>query len=349
MHNFILDSPNTLNKLQAKHRAKVLEKLPTNLPIQITASLIEDEGYWKRCCKDKWQVCDVSAFGDSWKRMFFEKNLQKMVEEFVPGTTELTELNETVKLSAKYVRKLDIRQLLPPIKDPSRSLKDDASDEEENDGNEGPEMDHFDFSVIVPQLPYLEELRITYGVRDCGMNFEWHLFQFTAKDCLQLAQCLAAYKTLKVLHLCRSKVDDEKVRVLIKHILEHPGLTELDLSHNVIRDKGARGIGKLLTCSRLTKLNVGDNQIRAMGGQAIAHALTKNTTLTYLNLELNRLGDEGGQAIFRALLKNDTLQELYIATNDFREPTAAILAQVIIQNKSLKHLDLSNNRLGPVS
>ena len=35
------------------------------------------------------------------------------------------------------------------------------------------------------------------------------------------------------------------------------------------------------------------------GAQAIAHALTKNTTLKTLNIRLNRMGDEGGQAICR--------------------------------------------------
>ena len=28
-------------------------------------------------------------------------------------------------------------------------------------------------------------------VRDCGMNFEWNLFQFTARDCLLLAKVCA--------------------------------------------------------------------------------------------------------------------------------------------------------------
>jgi len=35
------------------------------------------------------------------------------------------------------------------------------------------------------------------------------------------------------------------------------------------------------------------------GASAIAHSLTKNTTLQVLNLRLNKIGDEGGQAICR--------------------------------------------------
>ena len=332
-----------------KHKQKVLEKLATTLPLKVTATVIEEEGYWQRCCKARWDICDVSAFGGSWKRMYFEKNLQNIIEKFVPETTDSTELDETLALSANYVKKLDITQLLPPVKETARGDGDDMSDAG-SDSGDGPEVDHFDFAPALKQLPNLEEFHLTYGVKDCGMNFEWNLFQFTARDCLLLAKCIAACKTLKVFRLHQSKVDDDKVRVLISHILDHPGLIELDLSHNMIGDRGARAVGKFLNNhSKLTRLNICDNVIRAAGAQAIAHALTKNTTLTQLNMRLNRLGDEGGQAICRALLKNNTLREVNLGSNDLTEPTAAILSQVVVQNSTVKNFDLSCNRLGPVS
>ena len=241
--------------------------------------------------------------------MYFERNLQEIIEQFVPETTDMTRLNETLPLSANYVKKIEIRQLLPPVREaPKGPDFDDASDAGSDAGDE-PECDHFNFGPVLKMLPNLEELHLTYGVKDCGMNFEWTLFQFTARDCLQLAQCVAACKHLKVFRLHRSKVDDDKVRVLISHILDHPSMVELDLSHNCIGDRGARAVGKFLNNhSQLTKLNLCDNQIRSLGAQAIAHALTKNTTLLELNLRLNRLGDDGGQAICRALLKNATLK-----------------------------------------
>lgn len=336
-----------INDLMPKHKKKVLEKLDTKIPLKVTAKLIEDEGYWKRCCKDRWEICDVSAYGDSWKRMYFEKNLENIIENFVPETSESNELFETLNLSANYIQKVEIKQLLPPVKDVPKGEADDLSDAG-SDAGDGPDIDHFDFSTVLLSLPNLTEFHVTYGVRDCGMNFEWNLFQFTARDCLMLAKCIAQCKTLKVFCLHRSKVDDDKVRVLISHILDHPSLLDLDLSHNIIGDRGARAIGKFLNNhSQLTKLNVSDNVIRAAGAQAIAHALTKNTTLVDLNLRLNRLGDEGGQAICRALLKNNTLTTINLGSNDLTEPTAAILSQVVIQNSTVKKIDLSSNRLGP--
>ena len=345
----ISDNSKVLDDLLLKHKQKVLDKIAVDLPLKITANLVQDEGFWKRCCKERWEICNVSAFGGSWKRMYFERNLQHIIEHFIPQSTDLTELNEILPLSANYIRKLDISQLLPPVKDTKVPEPDEISDAGSELGDE-PDTDHFDFSVVFPQLPHLEEFHVTFGVKDCGMNFEWNLFQFTAKDCLLLAKTIAACNTLKVFRLHRSKVDDDKVRVLISHILDHPSLQELDLSHNMTSDRGARAIGKFINNhSQLTMLNLCDNQIRAAGAQAIAHALTKNTTLKNLNLRLNRLADEGGQAVCRALLKNTTLTKINLGSNDLTEPTAAILSQVVSQNTTVKSIDLSCNRIGPVS
>lgn len=53
---------------------------------------------------------------------------------------------------------------------------------------------------------------------------------------------------------------------MISHILDHPAMLELDLSHNLIGDRGARAIGKFLNNhSKLIKLSVADNQIRGPG------------------------------------------------------------------------------------
>lgn len=78
----------------------------------------------------------------------------------------------------------------------------------------GDEMDtdHFDFNDIFKDLPELRTFCVTYGVRDCGMNFEWNLFQFTTRDCLQLSKCIATTKHLTSFSITRSKVrnkDDE--------------------------------------------------------------------------------------------------------------------------------------------
>jgi len=339
------------DELLERHRKKVLKQLPTSLPLKITSHLIDSEEYWERCCKDKWKINDVSKFGNKWKRLYFEKSLQAIVENFVPNQTDKTKLMEIVQLGAPYVHKLDVRQLLPPVEVEKKAVVFDDEDDEEEKEEEPKEeydCDHFDFNLIVPQLHKLEEMHVSYGLKECGMNFAFNLFEFTKRDCQMLSKCVFVCKALRVLHLNWSKIDDDKVRLLISQILDHPALEELNLEHNQISDRGARAIGKFINGhSKLINLNLCNNLIKAAGAQAIAHALIKNQTLKFLNLRLNRLGDDGGQAIAKALLKNNVLVEVNLACNNMTEPTAALIAMVVSQNRYLRKLDLSSNRLGP--
>lgn len=153
---------------------------------------------------------------------------------------------------------------------------------------------------------------------------------------------------VQVFKLTRSKVDDDKSRILIQHLLDHPSLVELNLSHNLIADRGARAIGKLINRSKMVTLNICDNRIRAQGAQAIAHALSKNSILMSLNFRLNCIEDEGGQAICHALLLNSTLTTLHLGGNELSEPTATLFSQVLAQNTTLSHINLSCNHIGLV-
>ncbi|KAJ3607004.1 hypothetical protein NHX12_026519 [Muraenolepis orangiensis] len=347
----------TLVELLPAHRDDVLGRLSTSLPLHVTANLIDDPGYWRRCCVQRWDLCDVSQYGHSWKHMFFERHLENLVELFVPDTTPPQTILELVPLCRDHVRRLDIAQLLPPIKEPwmpGRGRQGEGWQQEQGDGEDasdtasdaGPSMDHFDFGLLLHRLSCLEELRLVYGVRDCGINFEWNLFAFTLRDCESLAIALKSCQTLKILRLHQSKVEDERCRMLARHLLDHPTLRELDLSHNLIGDRGARAVGKLLTRSRLEVLRLCDNEIGGPGALAIAHALSRGAPIRDLDLRLNRLGDEGGRALGHALRTNGTLRRLHLGANELGEPSATALAQALVQNDTLTSINLSANRLG---
>lgn len=129
----------------------------------------------------------------------------------MPETTQLTELEDALDLSANYIRRLTVNQLLPPVK--QRADADDTPDAD------GAPVDHFDFNVVLPRLPFLEDFEVTYGVRDCGMNFDWSLFQFTTRDCRLLSECVATCRTLRSLTLHRSKVTSHSRVMPIKNNL----------------------------------------------------------------------------------------------------------------------------------
>ncbi|CAF1144071.1 unnamed protein product [Adineta steineri] len=352
------DTEPKYNELLDKHRDQLLKSLSTNVPLKVTAPIVHDENYWEKCCKEKWPICDIKEYDNSWKRFYFEKNIQEIIENFIPAKTDMKQLFEYVDLGAQYVKRLDIKQLLPPVEIQDRILQNDEEyfdDDEDNESPTDPDAelkkplsDHFDFTQLIKRLPNLEELHVVYGVKSCGMNFEWSMFEFTKKDCQILAKSVQQCKSLRVLHLHRSKVDDLKIRMLVRDgLLDHPTLEELNFEHNSIGDRGCRAIAKLLNGhSKLIRLNLCNNLIGPQGAQAIAYGITKSPTLDYLNLRLNRIGDAGGQAICLALLMNQTLHELNLSSNNLSEPTGNKLAEILHQNKTLIKVDISANRLG---
>ncbi|XP_029799139.1 dynein regulatory complex subunit 5 [Suricata suricatta] len=335
-----------LKELLPEHKQKVLDLLSPDLPLAVTANLIHDESYWRRCCTQRWPVCHVAKHGGSWKHMFFERHLENLLKHFIPNTTDPAVILDLLPLCRNYVRRLSVDQFLPPVKLRPPPRSGDPSDSGSEAELEEPATDHYQLGDLVAGLSHLEELDLVYGVKDCGMNFEWNLFLFTYSDCHSLAATIKACHTLKIFRLTRSKVDDDKARILIRSLLDHPALEELDLSHNLIGDRGARASAKLLNHSHLRVLNLANNRVRAPGAQSLAYALAHNTNLISLNLRLNCIEDEGGQALAHALQTNRCLTTLHLGGNELSEPTATLLSQVLAINTTLTSINLSCNHIG---
>lgn len=143
-------------------------------------------------------------------------------------------------------------------------------------------------------------------------------------------------------------MDDDKIKILARSLQHHPCLLELDLSHNLIKDHGAQGLGKLISLSKLETLNLCNNQICHLGAQALAQGLAESSTLTSLNLRLNFVEDKGGEAIGRALLTNTSLKSLHLGSNNLSQRTTAVFSQVLAQNTTLTSINFSCNHLGLV-
>ncbi|VDM16713.1 unnamed protein product [Hydatigera taeniaeformis] len=396
-----------LNKEQLQ---RVLDALPTDIPLKVVAPTISDEAFWQRMSLSRWPVIDVVKHGNSWKRAFFENYLEQMIHEYVPDQTYPVWIEEALQFGAAYVRRLDIKELLPPEKVMMRNARrstlpagfmnneqgprdfasskrksDDYSDdfdeqaEEEGGGVGGGEgglvggveeggnggiggnggedddegeistvVDHLDLGQVIAKLDRLTHLSVQYRVRNVGLDFEWSQFQFTGRDCVSFSKAIRNHTSLRILELVNSRVDCEKCRVLVGHLLDHPSLVALNLSHNIISDWGARALGKLINGrSRLECLDLTNNRLNAEGAEALSHALAKGAgTLMKLNLRLNRIRDEGASSIARSLLRNTTLRELNLAANSIGDAAILVFGQVLTHNSTLQKLDLSNNSIG---
>jgi len=57
----------------------------------------------------------VSDHGGSWKRMYLERRVWRLIEAFVPRLSDPDELVAMAALGGRCVRRLEISQLMPPV------------------------------------------------------------------------------------------------------------------------------------------------------------------------------------------------------------------------------------------
>uniref|UniRef100_H2SNV0 T-complex-associated-testis-expressed 1 n=1 Tax=Takifugu rubripes TaxID=31033 RepID=H2SNV0_TAKRU len=231
--------------------------------------------------------------------MFFERHMAHVIEFFVPGVTEPATVLNIVPLCNNYIKRLNISQLLPPIKNPQKEVVKVKREEEEGEemyldlesepDHDGPYLDHFDFNIVLHKLPNLEELHLVYQVKNCGMNFEWSLFEITDRDCESLGKALKSCLTLKV---------------NATQALSHNGtLLSLNLRLNCLQDEGGEAIaGALLRNDSLCHLHLGANELTGHTAAMLAKALRQNKTLRSINLSFNKLGVVSNSSIFTASL-----------------------------------------------
>ena len=95
--------------IPARFQTKVIEILPTDLPLEVTAPQIVDEYYWERCASERWKNCQVVEHGGSWKRLYLERNLEDEIES----------LDET---QANLDRLIQVRADPPPSPPPGARM-----------------------------------------------------------------------------------------------------------------------------------------------------------------------------------------------------------------------------------
>lgn len=270
--------------------AEITKLLSTNVSPLVGARYIHNEGYWKRCCVDKygWHNCLLSEHNLMWKQLYFEKLLQEKLEDFDSVTEDIEDIYELIDASMDYIFSLVFKQL------PS----------------------HIDLFDVCSLLPNLNKLDVTYGVKKIGMNYERMLFGMKISDATALAKIFDQTDTLTSVVLSGNLIDDDLLRMLMTGLIKNNTITHLDVSHNKITNHGARLLAKLLgENSVISSLNLSDNQIHSEGGRYFARGLRENDSLQQLNLRLNRLTDEGCNLLLEGLRDNVSVTDLNIGSN----------------------------------
>lgn len=175
------------------------------------------------------------------------------------------------------------------------------------------------------------------------------------------------------LSICTSQLGDKEVEGLVDHIINtNANIFFLDLSENLITDKGAEAIAKFLKYnSSLSRLYLCNNLFHHKGFLSIFEALSSNFNLKELNLscnytsslesesesedELNQQNIKTQSAVelipnYHEAIKNtlpkNTLVALDISFNGLDDFDGKIISRALLNNKSLTDIDLEGNSLG---
>ncbi|XP_058388084.1 leucine-rich repeat-containing protein 74B-like [Diceros bicornis minor] len=122
---------------------------------------------------------------------------------------------------------------------------------------------------------------------------------------------------------------------------------ELSLHHRGLGPQGARALASTLTSNPdVKRLDLWDNGLCGASAEALAGALSQAAaSVGDVELSENQLGAVGAQAVCAALVVNPVMQRVQLARNSLEEQAPQYLAELLLAHKGLKSLDLSSNKL----
>lgn len=207
--------------------------------------------------------------------------------------------------------------------------------------------DHINLVPVLANMPHLMDLELRYGVKECGMNFSWRLYQFTLNDAKRLAEALILTSSLRRLSLTNSRIDDAKGAIVCQALLDHPNLAILELQCNNLGKETAAVVAKMIKRSEvLNKVDLSDNQLGDDGAKELAKSLVRGISLRVLNLRCNQIGDVGAEALFLVTKSCITfVEQLNLSANRITGRIVDLLTESMKVNKRLEKYDLSVNEL----
>ncbi|KAL4433130.1 hypothetical protein ABPG74_010825 [Tetrahymena malaccensis] len=304
-------------------RDTIISKITTDLDILTMAPNIDQESFWQRACKNRWEKSqksiNIEEHGRSWKVAY----LERYMEEFLTNIQNADDPNKKqilqaeLKAAASWIHTLNLQNINQNI----------------------------DIDFICKYLPLLTSLTLTYGTKYSGMDYNKQSVGMKLSEAANLGEAIKNCYSLLSLNISANMIDDDLLRFIMAGVNMNISLIELNLSHNKIEDQGARRIAKFLMRNEiLLYLNLGNNLIGYEGSRYLAQALKVNKNLQSLNLKLNNLGDKAGKKLFQDLMLNKTLLELDVSGNQFEFETALKLSDYVADSMcGLKVLNIANN------
>ena len=129
-------------------------------------------------------------------------------------------------------------------------------------------------------------------------------------------QCNTIVTNLDLSYRCIGILSDLSYQWIGKTLCVNTTLTQLDLYHNQLSDKGVQFLTtSIIQChgTVLQSLSLGSNMIGDIGAEALAFFLQNNETVQKIDLFMNDIGVKGAEKLAIALMNNTTLISLNLS------------------------------------
>eukprot|EP01002_Notosolenus_urceolatus_P003979 NODE_204_length_2484_cov_82.404517_g157_i0.p1 GENE.NODE_204_length_2484_cov_82.404517_g157_i0~~NODE_204_length_2484_cov_82.404517_g157_i0.p1 ORF type:complete len:783 (+),score=238.50 NODE_204_length_2484_cov_82.404517_g157_i0:208-2349(+) len=169
-----------------------------------------------------------------------------------------------------------------------------------------------------------------------------------------LAEGLKENSSVTDLDLCSNNLGYEGCQVLARLLSgENCAIEVLNLERNRIGDKGASLISQALkppskAAFTVQKLDLGTNNIKAIGFKYCADALRANKTLTWLRCDGNLPGTEGAVDMSIGFMENKCLEYLGLSHGEVGPEAGQAIGDALSNNTTMTKIDLSHNELSDV-
>lgn len=177
---------------------------------------------------------------------------------------------------------------------------------------------------------------------------------------LKACEVLGVVPIKRLLHqLCTDEIrithrnlNDIDCKAISNALLVNKTVTTLDLSNNLVTDKGALYLASaIVENDRVQVFVLAGNKLAFNSAQIFAELLERSKSLTILDLSGNKIDDKACGILAEAVKNNETLQEFNLGQNELTENAGISLSDALKNNTKLERLSLSWNliRHGVVS
>ncbi|GFY74829.1 dynein regulatory complex subunit 5 [Trichonephila inaurata madagascariensis] len=256
--------------------------------------------------------------------MLIERIVQEAIEDFMPESSDIKELEDFLKTFQTYFFRLQIKNLQKRDRVPfTVDLTSEDFDMIIDDFVREPEV-----HTGLRKLKKLEKFRFSNGV---ASNIQLGI----------LSREFIAHEFLKELNFSYNFIDDESCDPIGQLIMSSCPLEVLILKYNKIADDGAITIASALSINKkLRKLDVSLNWIGNKGGKFLAKVVSNLTHLEDINISNNKLGPEAGLAFAEAIKTSKSIRSLSIAENRIGKEVGRHFSDAVAENSIILNLEI---------